>query len=126
MKFINRVPLIRSSEVYYTLAECILRLGKDKDEAILLLNKVRNARNIPSSLNLSNELTSEEVMKELEKEWRKDFIGDGQLFYYYKRLGFTSIPNGPAMAYDDNVYVLPMPQLEIDFGGREPMVDKEK
>lgn len=126
MFYTNRVPLIRTSEVYYTLVECILRLGKDKDEAILLLNKVRNARNIPSSQNLSNDLTSEDVMKELEKEWRKDFIGDGQLFYYYKRLGVVSIPNGPAVAYDDKVYVLPMPQLEIDFGGREPMVDKEK
>lgn len=126
MQYINQVPLIRPSEVYYTLAECILRLGKDKNEAIQYLNKVRNARNIPASLNLSYDLTVEEVQKEVEKEWKKDFIGDGQLFYYYKRLGFTSIPNGPALTYDDKVYILPMPQTEVDFGGRTEIVEKEE
>lgn len=125
MRYTNNVPLIRPSEVYYTLVECILRLGEDKNEAIQYLNKVRNARNIPADRNLPYTLTTEEVWNELEKEWKKDFIGDGQLFYYYKRQGYMSIPNGPAVTYDDKVYVLPLPQLEVDFGGRVEMVETE-
>lgn len=114
----DRMPLIKYPEVYYTLCECLLREGNKKDEVIKHLNFIRNQRNIPVELNIPYTLTEEEAWKELEKEMCKEYIGEGQMFYYYKRIGASSIPNGPAVSYDDNVYVLPMPQKEIDFGGR--------
>lgn len=47
------------------------------------------------------------------------------MFYYYKRKGFTSIPNAIAsVSIDDNVYVLPLPQDEVDFGGRVELIGK--
>lgn len=118
MKYKDLVPLIRPSEVYYTAAECELIEG-DKNKAIEYINTVRNGRNIPKEKNLSFNISAENTEKELFKEWRKDFIGDGQMFYYYKRKGYTAIPNAmSSINIDDNVYVLPLPQDEIDFGGR--------
>ena len=121
------MPLIKWPEVYYTLTECLLRKGgsTNKNLAIDHLNTVRNHRNIPASVNLQYTLSGDEVWDELRKEWQKGFIGDGQMFYYYKRNGYASIPNGPALTYDDKVYVFPLPQAEIDFGGRVELVDNE-
>ena len=121
MMYTNNMPLIKTPEIYYTLCECLLREGGDdnKNQAITYLNTVRNHRNIPVDLNLSYDLTAEETWDELVKEMQKEYIGEGQMFFYYKRVGATSIPNGPAVAYDDNVYVLPIPQDETDFGFQE-------
>lgn len=127
MQYTNNMPLIKWPEIYYTLAECALRKGgvANKNEAIDRLNTIRNRRNLPASVNLQYTLSEEEVWNELQKEWRKEFIGDGQMFFYYKRHGYVSIPNGPALTYGDNVYVLPLPQSEIDFGGRVELVDNK-
>lgn len=117
----DRMPLIKYPEVYYTLCECLLREG-DKNKVIEHLNFIRNKRNIPIELNIPYTLTEEETRKELVKEICKEYIGEGQMFYYYKRIGAGSIPYGPPVSYNDNVYVLPMPQKEIDFGGRVDLV----
>ena len=117
MVHINNMPLIKTPEIYYTLAECLLREGgsKNRNDAITRLNTVRNHRNIPVELNLPYNLTEEEAWNELVKEMRKEYIGEGQMFFYYKRVDATSIPNGPGVNYGDNVYVLPMPQSETDL-----------
>lgn len=117
----DRMPLIKYPEVYYTLCECLLREG-DKNKVIEHLNFIRNKRNIPIELNIPYTLTEEEAKEELVKEICKEYIGEGQMFYYYKRIGAGSIPYGPPVSYNDNVYVLPMPQKEIDFGGRVDLV----
>ena len=120
MAYTNRMPLIKTPEIYYSLCECLLREGGEanKNQAIQYLNRVRNNRNIPATMNLAYDLTEEEAWEELEKEMKKEYIGEGQMFFYYKRTGAVSIPNGPAVAYDDNVYVLPIPQDETDFGSQ--------
>lgn len=119
--YTNNMPLIRTPEVYYSLCECLLREGgeSNRSQAIAYLNQVRNNRKIPVEINLSYNLTEEEAWDELEKEMKKEYIGEGQMFFYYKRIGALSIPYGPAVVYNDNVYVLPIPQAETDFGFQE-------
>ena len=41
------------------------------------------------------------------------------MFYFYKRLGYTKLPNSSQLI-NEKVYVLPMPEDEINVGGREP------
>ena len=41
------------------------------------------------------------------------------MFYFYKRLGYTKLPNS-SLLINEKVYVLPMPEDEINVGGREP------
>lgn len=121
----NNITLLKSAEVCYTEAECLLRKGggANKVKAVEALNKVRKNRGLASML-LETSLPEEEVWNELEKEWRKEFIGDGQLFFYYKRMGVTSIPYTTATC-DDKVYVLPLPQAEVDFGGSTDLIERK-
>ena len=118
------MPLIKMSEMYYMAAECLNARGQRK-KAIELLNEVRKSRGIAESNNLPLTLDQEKVTKEIEKEWRKEFLGEGQLFYFYKRLGYTQIPN-TTVPGSDKVYVLPLPEDEINLGGREQEITDPK
>jgi starch-binding outer membrane protein, SusD/RagB family len=114
----KRMPLMRISEMYYIAAECLLEPGAnyDKAKAVACLNKIRNQRNIPVAYNLSASLTDAVIKNEITKEYLKEFIGEGQLFYYYKRLGLPTIMDyGKEMT--DVEYQMPMPDSEVANGG---------
>ena len=112
----SKMPLIRKPEMFYLAAECYNKMGNSVN-AINLLNSVRVSRGIAYSKNLPHTLTNIEIENEIEKEWRKEYIGEGQLFFYYKRLG-KMIPDSP-IAPSDDVFILPIPEVEIAIGGRE-------
>jgi starch-binding outer membrane protein, SusD/RagB family len=114
----KRMPLMRISEMYYIAAECYLEPGANynKDKAVACLNKIRNQRNIPVSYNLASTLSDAVIKNEITKEYLKEFIGEGQLFFYYKRLGFPTIMDY-AKEMTDVEYQMPMPDSEIANGG---------
>ena len=101
------VPLIRLSEVYLIAAECC----DDLDEAVGYLNTLRNARNCfsvyPTVDGLKNYIAS---------EYRKEMLGEGQMFFFYKRKEIVNIPNGTqasgTMNVELNKYVVPLPDSE--------------
>lgn len=105
----NIMPVIKISEMYYIAAEC------DPANALQYLNTVRSQRGITTTL-----ASSANIAKEIEKEYRKEFISEGQLFYYYKRLGVTTLPSPVTTpsAMSDNSYILPYPDKEIIYGNR--------
>lgn len=105
--YVNAQPLIRTPEIYYMAIECNNLKGNTQD-AVKMLNTVRNSRFIPASKNLDVNLSQEEIAKELEKEYRKEFIAEGQLFYFYKRLGYKEIENSTKTP-DDDTYIIPIP-----------------
>jgi len=111
----QRFPIIRMTEAYYIAAE-ILK-DSDKNKAIELLNTVRGIRRL-GSFPLPMTLTAEEVQNEIFKEYRKEFLAEGQLFFYYKRLNRPTI-EGASVPTDSRVYVLPLPDNEVDFGHRQ-------
>lgn len=113
----NRIPLMRISEAYYIAAECALHNG-NKEAAVNYLNTVRNNRGLRE--NLDTNLSDEDVSQEIQKEYTKEFISEGQLFFYYKRLNIQQVPVQGAWrtTYVTPQYVLPMPDDEIEFGGR--------
>lgn len=63
-------------------------------------------------------MSKDELREEIQKEWRKEMLLEGQMFYYYKRRGVSSIPRCN-ITMTDQTYVLPLPQAELEFGGRE-------
>ena len=105
--------------MFYYAAECYNELGNQK-QAVNMINQVRVARGILYEKNLPETLTKEEIDKEIEKEWKKEFISEGQMFFYYKRLG-KEIPN--ATTSGDELYVVPLPEKEVEIGGREDYKD---
>lgn len=72
-------PLIRKSEMYYILAET----EPDPEIAIQYLNAVRFNRGLPD---LTSDAPLMESGGEIEKEYIKEFYGEGQLFFFYKRI----------------------------------------
>lgn len=98
------MPLIRLSEVYYIAAEA----GNNVD----YLNKVRNQRGLLKLQPTANFET------ELLKEYQKEFFGEGQLWYYYKRKNIVDIPNplvsSGTLKISLNNYVFPLPLSELN------------
>lgn len=107
-KYKNMFPLIRLSEVYLMAAECTPELT----DAVEYLNTVRKSRDC-----FSVEPLAEKLMDEVTAEFRREVLGEGQLFFFYKRRGMQNIPNGKnnsgTMNMNLNNYVVPLPDSEI-------------
>lgn len=103
------VPAIKLAEMYYIAAEA----SPAPEEGVVYLNAVRDARLIPE---LPETLTNDNLQAELLKEYRKEFYGEGQLWYYFKRKNTASLPDGVGNPMTTNKYVLPYPLTEIEFG----------
>jgi len=106
-----RLPAIRLSEMYYIAAECTIETNSTL--AWSYFNKVRFQRGIPAELS-GNQST---LISELIKEYRKEFYAEGQLFYMFKRLNRPiSAINGSSTPAGDNIFVLPIPDAEVQYG----------
>ena len=110
--FSNRIPLMRMPEMYYIAAECHLANGEVK-EALDLLTVVRNQRGVYESLDAT--MSVEQAMEEIKKEYHKEFLLEGVMFYYYKRTGADVLPNMDTPMTDEQ-YVLPYPEFELQNG----------
>jgi hypothetical protein len=108
------MPAIRLSEMYYIASECAY--DTDPVTAVNYLNTVRANRGIGTGVTVANK---DELIKELLKEARKEFYGEGQIFYMYKRLNNSIVGQlGGSTPASDKVFVMPLPDNEIEFGNR--------
>lgn len=107
----EKIPLIRLAEMYYILAESVTLAEGGK-----YINIVRNARGISKRNDLV--FNSEKLrLTELQKEYQKDFFGEGQFFYFLKRLRISNFYRCPfANGMKDAHYVFPIPDDEIEYG----------
>lgn len=102
------IPILRITEMYYIIAEA----STDETEALNAINNVlynRGLTELPNNINLA------ETVKE---EYKREFWGEGQLFFYYKRINEPSIysfSEGRAITMDATKYVLPLPLSETDY-----------
>lgn len=79
----DMIPVVRLSEMYYIVAEYLYGVGRES-EGIHQLDLVRMARGLSAgTLRVGNK---EEMTREILKEVRKDLVGEGQLFFYYKKM----------------------------------------
>ena len=110
--FSYRVPLMRMPEMYYIAAECHLA-NNDVEAALDLLTVVRNQRGVYEELDAT--MSVEQAMEEIKKEYHKEFLLEGVMFYYYKRTGADVLPNMETPMTDAE-YVLPYPEFELQNG----------
>ena len=103
----NMVPLIRLSEVYLIAAEC----APDMEKASFYFNRLRNARNC-----FSVTLSESELTTTIAQEYRREMLGEGQMFFFYKREAMENIPNCDKSAGGQTIelakYVVPLPGSE--------------
>ena len=82
MPYSGTLPIIRMSEMQYIICEDAI-LRSNVEDACAALDVVRTHRGITTPL--TRPATADEVWAELEKEYYREFVGEGQLFYYLKR-----------------------------------------
>jgi hypothetical protein len=104
------IPLIRLTEVVLIAAEC----SPDLNTGIGHLNEVKRNRNTPNA----NPTSTAGLKTEITNEFIREFIGEGQLFFFYKRNGATEILNQAVVNGGNkpmvlNNYVVPLPDSEI-------------
>ena len=109
--FQERLPLIRLSEMYYIAAECT----SDPKDGVDYLEQVRSHRGL-TSYSLDRGMSSDKLKEEILKEYKKEFIGEGQLWYYYKRL--RKMDFSPNMT-DAKFFTFEIPDLEQANAGRQ-------
>lgn len=119
------VPMIRMSEMYYIAAEAIYKT--DLAEAKEYLLTVKEGRGLSSSdqsvrnVNMANE---NNFLNILQNDARREWLGEGQIFYMYKRLN-QNIPtvdqNNPKeesyeeIKAEEKNFVIPVPNIETDL-----------
>jgi hypothetical protein len=104
----NKMPIIKLSEMYFIAAEAL----KDTDitKASAMINEVRIHRGL-TTMNIDRAVFDTVLLQ----EFRKDVIGEGQLFFFHKRLNSSRIPRSPI---NDIIavkgYKLPIPISELN------------
>jgi hypothetical protein len=107
----NKMPLIRFSELLLIKSEVNYRLsGTGLDE----LNELRAARNVAQL-----ETLPDDYYDELIREYRREFLGEGQFFFLLKRLNRATIPNSDVDPITQKVYTFPLPISETEVAQRE-------
>lgn len=105
------LPLIRTSEMRYIMAETAARRGK-LGKAYEILNGMREARNLGTSP-LTAASTFEDFQKDLVREAQREWISEGQLFYLYKRLNApVKRADGSVAPFSKEETILPLPVNE--------------
>ena len=105
---LQEVPLIRLYEMYLIAIEC----SDLETEYKPLVDELVAARNISvvnvSTVDLKNAFVA--------KEYQKEFYGEGQLFYFYKRNGYTTFLHSPLSNMTESNYMFSWPDDETLFG----------
>lgn len=107
-----KMPMIKLSEMYLLATECTF--GKSQDEALKYINQLRNHR-IRNNREWKT-LTRTYIYEEMKRE----YVGEGQLWYAYKRNNLPLPGNSVTgeIPADDLYYVFPFPDSEIENGFR--------
>lgn len=107
----NTIPMIKISELYLIASEAEQSL----ENSVWYFNKFVANRGIVA---LPASTTREQLNVEIYKEYKKEFIGEGKLFLYYKRLNYSKIGASDSYVVSNPkmVYTLPIPKSEYEFG----------
>ncbi len=104
-------PALRLSEMYYIAAEA--SFDTDPAKAIDYFNTIRTHRGIIDLL--SPGISKTTFMNDLVKECRKEFYGESQIFFMYKRLNRDIISSNQVYPASNSIFVFPVPLDEQTY-----------
>lgn len=102
----NMIPLVRLSEMYLILIE-----DSPIVEAASFFETYRQSRGMSSTLTL----TESNRLSRVESEYRKEFFGEGQVFYCYKKHNMGTITVPKRVTVPVGGYVVPKPYGQTSF-----------
>lgn len=111
------LTMIRVPEMYYVRAEALYRQG-NTTEALDALNAVRSARGL-QPLQAAQVTSLDEMKRQIQLEYIKEYPGEGQVFFAFKHLGiaFTDY-DGDSQTPTETLFVLPRPESEQNYGNQ--------
>lgn len=104
---INMIPLLRLSEMYLILIENL-----PWQEAQEYFHIYRQARGMNVNIGFNSD---PEKLQRVEKEYRKEFFAEGQMFYYYKRHNIQNWTIPIRVTVPQNGFVVPKPKGQVAF-----------
>lgn len=102
------IPVLRFLECFYIAAESVL--DKDKGKAVEIFNKAVTARNNPG-YKVDVNISREDFIEALVKEYRREFLSEGVMVFVYKRLNLPLRDNGTTVDHMGRL-VMPIPDSE--------------
>jgi hypothetical protein len=105
LRYKQVMPMLRLSEMYLIVMET----SNDLNEINTRYNTYRQARQIA----LTTFTTPQEVLDMIEREYRREFFGEGQMFGFYKRHNATNMAWSESTMTEAD-YVIPLPTTEFD------------
>ena len=109
------IPLIRLPEMYYIACEA----AEYSTESAAYINLVRNKRGISRAKDVTCD-TDEQRTAALNKEYRKEFYGEGQYFWFLKTHGATgTLAHCPDVTLVEENFIFPLPDAELEYGWTE-------
>ena len=103
------IPVIKIGEIYLIAAEAALKLDESNPQVgFAYLNKLLTDRYFEVTLTSSSDVR--DMLDEIENQYRYEFVGEGQLFFYHKRKNKNSILkyDGSMMTMSNEQYTIPM------------------
>ncbi len=107
-----RIPMIKLGEVALIAAESLNEQNLPDEAAEWLIEMQESKRNsIVSTLKAEGKISVENIRMVIADEYRREFWGEGQLFYFYKRKGLSPIlsSSGHEIIMTESEYTLPIP-----------------
>lgn len=116
------IPLIRIPEMYYIACESVY----SNEESATYINSVRNKRGISKAKDVFCN-TDELRIAALNREYRKEFYGEGQYFWFLKAHGLTGVlSHCPEVMLAEESFVFPLPDAEIEYGWTQDGEESEE
>jgi hypothetical protein len=114
----NKIPVLRLCEMYFIVVE-----DATPADFTAYYNDYVDARVLPVSYKselTGAAVTEASILTRLAKEYRKEFYGEGQLFFFYKKHNYTKIPRATvsgefSIPGDYLDYRIPMPRSQTIF-----------
>lgn len=105
----QRIPMIKLGEVYMIAAEAALGLN-NTPTAFDYMKTFATKRFRVTSLTASS--TVAQIESEIKTQYTREFLGEGQLFHFYKRKNLATIPsyNGGSVTMSAGKYTWPIPK----------------
>lgn len=106
----KKIPLLRLSEMYYIACEAGFR--NHKAEVVSLFDEICTLRGTPTT---TGEVDREDFVRRVMLEARREFLGEGQYFFWCKRLNQPIYRGTVPLTLTPKQFTLPLPIAEEEY-----------